>query len=183
MAFPETVDFAIGANDPIPSALLMLLQQGFAGDLHPNRTIVLGAERWIAKPAVGRGAGGVPPAMLNDHAWAWGGTAPSIVACSISDLVPVGHEITSIVWSYSTGGGLVTDLTLAMWSRDLNVAIAPVDVAVIGPYGSGFRNPWGTITDSPAYVMPAATAVSLEVNLRDAAHKFGGAVVTYRKIP
>ncbi len=182
MALPETVEFTFSASDPVLAAVLNKIQEAIAGDLHPNRTIVLGASCWVAKPAVGRGGGGIPPVLGSDGYWVWGGTAPSIVVAPISNLVPVGHEITSIVWSYRTGGAGV-GMHLAMWSRDLNVAIIPVDVAVIAAYDSGLRNPWGTIQDSPAYIMPANTAVELEVNIENAAHMFGGAVVTYRKIP
>lgn len=177
MALPETVEVVFTPSDPVLATVLNKIQEAIAGDLHPSRSIVLPAAAWQAKPAVGRGATGTPPTRLTDRSWAWGGAAPSIVACALE--VPEGHELESVTWYYTRGGAGTP--THAIWSR--NLATGGGEVAVSGPTNIAAGAAWATVVDSPAAIIAADFGYELEFNLTNAAHEFGGAKVTYRKLP
>ena len=176
MAFPETVDVVFAASDPVLSAELNKVFQAIVGDLHPGRDVLIGPGAWQPKIG-GRGAGLAPP-VLEDSQWVYNGAGNSILVADVP--VPVGHEIQHIRWYYTRGGA--GTITRAVYSRD--VATGGAEAAATGPTADNAGAAWAGALDSSLGIVRAAGVIyTLEVKLDNAAHVFGGAVVTYRKLP
>lgn len=175
MALPTTVEFTLVASDPVPSALLMKLQQALVGDIHPERPLVLGPACWAVKLG-GRGLGGTA-AVQGDSQWVWGGGPNSVLTCDV--LIPAGHELVDVQWFYTRGGA--GTVTRSAYKRLLSTGAA--EVAVIAATGDGAGAAWAGATDAALnLVLADYTALTLEVSLANAAHIFGGARINYRKL-
>lgn len=178
MPLPESVEAVFAASDPVLANVLNKLQEANVGDLHPIRPIVLAAAAWQPK-VFGRGAGGSTAQLANGQ-WAWGGFGPCYVVCSISELIPEGHELTRVRWYYNRNGA--GNPTRAMYAR--NMASGAADAAVFGPTAIAAGAIWASVDDNAlGYVMPAETSLELEWKFDNAAQVFGGARIEYRKLP
>lgn len=176
MGLPETVNTTYAATDPVLAADLVAIQECIAGDLHPSRPILLGPSAW--QPKVGGRAAGLGTAIQQDSQWVWSGAGVHYLTADLP--VPIGHEVESIQWFYTRGGA--GGITRAIYSR--NLATGAAEVAASGPTNDAASGAWGGATDSALGIIRAASvAYTLEVTISNAAHVFGGAVVTYRKIP
>ena len=176
MALPETINTSYGSTDPVLSADLVAIQECIAGDLHPSRSILLGPSAWQPKidgRAVGHAAG-----SLLDSQWIYNGAGLTYFTADLP--VPVGHELESIRWYYTRGGA--GTITRALYSRDLSTGAA--EAAATGPTNDNASGAWGGANDTGLGIIRAAhVAYSLEIVISNAAHVFGGALVTYRKLP
>lgn len=176
MAFPETVEVTFAASDPVLAHILNKLQQGFAGDLHASRPVLLGPSAWQPKLG-GRGAG-LAAAIQQNSQWVWSGAGNHILTADLP--VPIGHELQSIKWLYTRGGA--GTITRALYSRDL--ATGAAEAAALGPTNDAAGAAWAGALDSALGIIRATdVAYTLEVTIGNAAHVFGGAVCTYRKLP
>ena len=173
---PETVEVVFAPSDPVLAAVLNKIQECLAGDLHPSRPIVLGPAAWQPKLG-GRGAG-LAAAIQGNSQWVYSGAGNSILVADLP--VPIGHELQSITWYYTRGGA--GTITRALYSR--NLATGAAEVAATGPTNDAASGAWGGASDTGLGIVRAAhTAYTLEVQISNAAHIFGGALVTYRKLP
>lgn len=176
MALPTTINTSYGSTDPVLSADLVAIQECIAGDLHPSRSILLGPSAW--QPKMG-GRAAFLTAIQQNSEWVWSGAGGAHYLTA--DLpVPIGHELESITWYYTRGGA--GTISRAIYSRLLSTGAA--EVAVSGPTNDAASGAWGGASDTGLGIVRAAhTAYTLEVTISNAAHVFGGALVTYRKLP
>lgn len=101
----------------------------------------------------------------------WTFSALSALVCPI--VLPVNAVIASIVWGFNRGGA--GNVVLKLRKRNIITGAAAADVisSTISA-GTGYT----TETDLPAYVVEANTGLWLEATFDNAAHVFGGAVLT-----